>query len=136
VTAVADEVTTLAGKLVEFLETNKAPAGLFADDVFLDYTSPLWRQQADTAEGTVALRVAGHPGIGTVVRSRVDVTTTGFVIEVEEVWDERGDQWYARELIRADVVDGRIAEIAVYCTGDWNSARVAQHAKQVRLLRP
>jgi hypothetical protein len=135
-TAVADDVTLLAGKIITFFETNDPPDGLFADDLFLDFTAPLWRQQAGTREDAVALRRAGHPGLGRVARSRVDVTATGFVMEFEEVWDEDGDHWYAREMIRADVVDGRVAELSVYCTGDWNSALVAQHAEQVRLIRP
>jgi len=136
VTAVVDDVTTLTSKLIEFLESNEAPDGLFAEDVFLDYSSPLWRQQAATAADAIALRRAGHPSKGEVSRARVDVTTTGFVMEVEEIWHEAGDHWYARELLRADVRDGRIAELSVYCTGDWNSARVAQHAKMVLLVRP
>jgi hypothetical protein len=132
----ADDVTVLVGKIITFFETNEAPDGLFADDLFLDYTSPLWRLQAGTREGAVALRRAGHSSPGRVARSRVDVTTTGFVMEFEEVWDEAGDHWYAREMVRADIRDGRIAELSVYCTGDWDSARVAEHAKQVRLIRP
>jgi hypothetical protein len=135
-TAVADDVTVLVGKIITFFETNDAPDGLFADDLFLDFSSSLWRQQAGTREDAVAMRRTGHPGLGRVARSRVDITTTGFVMEVEEFLDEAGDHWYAREMIRADVVDGRIAELSVYCTGDWDSARVAQHAKQVRLIRP
>ena len=41
----------------------------------------------------------------------------------------------ARELIRAGVTGESIAEIAVYCTGDWNAARQAEHQRAVRLLR-
>lgn len=135
-TAVADDVTVLVGKVITFFETNVAPDGLFADDLFLDYSAPLWRLQAGTREDAVTLRRAGHPALGRVARSRVDITTTGFVMELEEAWDLDGDHWYAREMIRADVVDGRIAELSVYCTGDWDSERVAAHANQVRLIRP
>jgi len=132
----ADVVTLLAGQLVEFLETGYDAPGLFAEDVFLDYSSPLWREQTGSRAGALAVRSAGHPGTGRVPRSRVDVTTTGFVMELEEVWDEHGESWYAREMIRADVRDGSIVDLAVYCTGDWSSSRVAQHRAEVTLLRP
>ncbi|HVU78103.1 MAG TPA: hypothetical protein VHC67_11000 [Gaiellaceae bacterium] len=134
--ATSSETRALAGKLVEFLETGAPPAGLFADDLFCDLTVPQWRLQADTRDGAVALRRAGHPGPSTVTRSRLDETGTGFVLEFEERWaDEQGD-WYAREVARADVADGRIAELSIYCTGDWDAARQAEHRAQVELIRP
>jgi hypothetical protein len=126
----------LADKLVVFLETNTPPAGLFTPDVFCDLTVPLWRLQAVGLEESVALRMAGHPATGRVPRSRFDVTATGFVLEVEEEWEQGGDSWYCRELIRADVTDGAVSAISVYCTGDWDSALVARHAAEVRLARP
>ena len=39
-------------------------------------------------------------------------------------------------LIRADVADGAIAVLAVYCTGDCDQATQAEHAAAVTLLRP
>jgi len=29
-----------------------------------------------------------------------------------------------------------ICSLSVYCTGDWDAARVAEHAAAARLLRP
>lgn len=134
----ADAITRLANDFIIFLESSgtDVPAGLFRADVFLDFTAPTWRLQTQGVDGAVALRKAGHPWPGRVPRSRVDRTTTGFVIEVEETWEADGDTWYCRELMRADVVDDAIAEISVYCTGDWDSARVAEHAAAVTLIRP
>jgi hypothetical protein len=126
----------LAAKLVTFLETGELPEGLFTPDVFTDFTMPQWRLQGQTVEGLVAMRLAGHPGPGRVPRSRLDATTTGFVLEVEEEWEQDGDSWYCRELFRADVSDGAISQLSVYCTGDWDSARVAEHRRTVRLVRP
>ena len=40
-----------------------------------------------------------------------------------------------RELLRADVGDDGIAELAVYCTGDWDRQRQDEHARSVQLLR-
>ncbi len=126
----------LANKIITFLETGRIPEGLFAADVFLDFTMPLWRVQAQGIEDAVATRKAGHPGPGLVPRSRFDPTPTGFVLEVEELWDQDGDSRYCRELIRADIAEGSISELSVYCTGDWDSERVARHATEVRLVRP
>lgn len=126
----------MALRLIEFLETGEAPPGLFTAGVFCDFTLPLWRLQAQGLKPVVALRRHGHPGPSRVPRWRCDPTPTGFVLEVEERWEQDGEPWYCRELIRADVVGESIAEITVYCTGDWDSARQAEHQQAVRLLRP
>jgi hypothetical protein len=126
----------LAVRLIEFLETGNPPAGLFTPDVFCDFTMPQWRLQFEGIEATVGGRTAGHPSPGRVPRSRFDATATGFVLEVEEEWDQEGETWYCRELVRADVTDGAISQISVYCTGDWDGALVARHRETVGLLRP
>jgi len=123
-------------KLVDWLETTHVPEGLFTDDVFLDFTPPQWRLQAQGVRDAVAIRRNGHPAPGRVARLRYDPTPTGFVLEWEEEWDENGDHWYCREMTRAEVRDGAISELSVYCTGDWSSAHVARHAREVQLLRP
>jgi hypothetical protein len=121
---------------IAYLETGEAGPGLFAPDVFTDFTMPTWRLQAGGVEDSLALRRGGHPGPGEVIRSRFDPTPTGFVLEVEEVWEDGGEHWYCRELFRADVGPAGITDLAVYCTGDWTAARVAQHARSVTLIRP
>ena len=73
----------------------------------------------------------GHPGRGTVTRWRADPTPSGFVFEFEERWNSEGQQWYAREMMRIEVTEGAIAELTVYCTGDWDQARQAEHAAAV-----
>jgi hypothetical protein len=126
----------VAQRLITFLETGHAAPGLFTADSFCDFTSPRWRQQAEGVEALVALRRRGHPAPGKVPRYRLDPTPTGFVLEVEEQWRADGEDWYCRELLRADLRDETISLLAVYCTGDWDGARRAQHAREVRLLRP
>lgn len=131
-----DEAQTLARKLIVFLETGDVPDGLFAPDVFCDFTMPRWRLQAKGIDGTVALRKQGHPGPGQVPRWRCDPTPGGFVLEFEERWQQDGKDWYSRELARADVDGGAISALSVYCTGDWDAERRAEHAKAVRLIQP
>lgn len=125
----------LASKFVTFLETGTPPAGLFSADVFCDFTMPQWRLQAQGIEDVVALRKAGHAGPSRVPRSRFDLTATGFVIEVEERWDADGESWYCREMFRADIADAAVTALSVYCTGDWDRARVRSHSESVRLIR-
>ena len=126
----------LAAKFIQFLETGTAPDGLFTSDTFCDFTMPQWRLQAQGADDIASMRKSGHPGPGRVPRSRFDATTTGFVLEVEEEWEQDGESWYCRELFRADVSDGAISQISVYCTGDWDRAMVARHREAVPLIRP
>jgi len=126
----------LAEKFIEFLETGEAPDGLFAPDVFCDFTMPNWRLQSSGPEDCVALRRAGHEGPSSVPRWRFDPTPTGFVLEFEEAWDWQGEHWTAREMCRADISRAGITQLAVYCTGDWDSARRAEHAAAVTLIRP
>jgi hypothetical protein len=121
---------------VRFLETGDAPAGLFSDDVFCDLTLPRWRLQAEGRDAVVALRTTGHPGPSTVTRWRCDSTPNGFVIELEERWQQDGRDWYCREMARAELRGDAIGELSIYCTGDWDAAREAEHRASVQLLRP
>ena len=131
-----EEATATAMKFIEFLETGKAPDGLFTDDVFLDFTLPKWRIQAQGAQQVIGVRLQGHPTDGKVPRWRCDPTPTGFVLEVEERWPQDGKEWYCRELFRADARGGSITDLSVYCTGDWDRECEEEHRRQVKLLRP
>ena len=104
--------------------------------MFVGFTLPRWRLQAQGRDAALALRRAGHPTPGRVPRSRFDPTPTGFVLELEERWVDAGGSWYCREMFRADVGPAGITDLAVYCTGDWDAARVAEHAREVTLIRP
>jgi hypothetical protein len=129
-------VHSLALKFIAFLETGEVPPRLFAADVICDFTLPKWRLQAQGIDGVVRLRKQGHPGPGKVPRWRVDATPTGFVIEFEERWEQDGKDWYSREMARADVVDGSVSVLSVYCTGDWDAEHRARHEREVTLIRP
>jgi len=123
-------------RLVHWLETGEGAEETFASDCFLDLSLPQWRIQSDTREALVAVRRDGHPAPGRVRVERVDRTGSGFVIAFEERWSAAGQEWYCRELIRADVAGGRITELAAACTGDWDEEVQARHARDVSLLRP
>lgn len=135
-TTTQPDVTTAVANLIRFLETGEVPDGLFTPDVFTDLSWPQWRTQASTVEEVVAIRLEGHPEPGQVHVVRVDPTDRGFTLEFEERWEQGGQHWYCREMIRADVVGASISELAVYCTGDWDEAKQGEHAAAVQLLRP
>jgi hypothetical protein len=130
------EALTLSQRLIEFLETGDVPDGLFTADIFCDFTMPKWRLQAEGLDAVVALRKAGHPAPGKVPRWRCDATDTGFVLEVEERWNQDGEEWYCREFMRADAPRGVVSALSVYCTGDWDTEQRAKHAASVKLIRP
>jgi hypothetical protein len=140
VTATATEIPPLlrasVDRFVAFLETG-ATEGLFAPDVFADITLPHWRVQAQGAEQVIASKNGFHPPSGRTRVEKVLAGEQGYTIKVEERWESDGQQWYCREAFLCDIDDaGRITEVSVYCTGDWDDAAVAHHAEAVTLLRP
>ena len=135
-TASRPETAAAVAEFIVFLESGVAPDGLFAPGLFADVTLPHWRVQADSAQGLLAIRKEGHPFPGRVRVERVEQTAHGFTIEFEERWNDQGQQWYAREMGRADLEGGKITELTIYCTGDWDEARQREHANTVKMLRP
>jgi len=129
-------VQASVNRLVAFLETG-ATEGLFAPDVFADITLPHWRVQVQGAAEVIASKIGFHPPSGRTRVEKVLAGADGYTVKVEERWFDGGQQWYCREAFLCDVDDeGRITEISVYCTGDWDEAAVARHAEAVTLLRP
>jgi hypothetical protein len=126
---------TAIARLIHYLETAEAPAGLFAPDVFADLSLPQWRIQTDSAADIMAVRAQGHPFPGEVRVERIETTPRGFTIEFEERWVSEGQRWYCREMIRADVVGDSIVEMSIYCTGDWDEAKQQEFADSGQLIR-
>lgn len=135
-TTLDQESARLADTLVRWLESGVRPDGLFADDVFVDFTLPQWRIQADNVEDAFRIREHGHPAPGSVRVESLDATSRGFLLQIEERWEADGQPWYCRELIHAIINGDRIGELSVYCTGDWDEAVQQRHADEVRLIRP
>jgi hypothetical protein len=127
--------TVAVANLVRFLETGSAPEGLFTSDVFADLSLPHWRVQTNSEAAILVVRAQSHPFPGRVRVERVEATERGFTIEFEERWEHDGQSWYSREMIRADLDGDSIAEMSIYCTGDWDEARQREHARMVHLLR-
>lgn len=133
---VEDASVGLAESLVGWLESGLRPDDLFADGVVADLSVPLWRVQVSGADAVFHMREDDHPFPGTVTVEALDRTSRGFLLQFEERWDAAGQRWYCRELIHCAVVNGRINELAIYCTGDWDEATQARYADEVRRPRP
>lgn len=125
----------LAAAFVRWLETGVRPDDMLSENVFADLSLPHWRVQASGPDAVFRLREDSHPFPGRVRVEALDHTSRGFLIQFEERWRAEGQDWYCRELIHGVVADGRIAELAIYCTGDWDEDVQQRHANQVRLLR-
>jgi ketosteroid isomerase-like protein len=63
-------------------------------------------------------------------------TVTGFVTEFVGRHEEHGEQMTDRKIVLCEVRGGRIAELTVYCSGDWDAELRARHAAEAPLLRP
>lgn len=125
----------LASALVAWLETGVRRDDLFADDLFVDLSLPHWRLQAAGADAAYRIREGDHPWSGEVRVEALDRTSRGFLVQFEERWEAEGQRWYCREMIHAVVDEGRISELLVSCTGDWDEARQQLHRERVQLLR-
>jgi len=126
-------------RFVRFLETSgtETPADTFAPDVFADLTFPRWRVQLEGAEAMARARQELHPWPGAVRVEQVTGDDSAYAIKLEERWRAGAQDWYCREgFICVLDAAGRITQLTLYCTGDWDEARVREHAAAVTLLRP
>jgi len=126
----------LARTLVTWLETGVRPDAMLADDVFCDLSLPHWRLQGVGPDALFGARESSHPYPGQVRVEALDATSRGFLLQFEERWEADGQRWYSRELLHCVVTDGRVSELSIYCTGDWDATVQQRHAEQVRLVRP
>jgi ketosteroid isomerase-like protein len=109
---------------------------VLADDIFLDGHPPLWRFQLQGRD-TFAAWLKGYSpeGVPTTV-VRTIPTVTGFVTEFTGRHEENGEEMTDRKILLAEVRDGQIAELTVYCSGDWDGELRARHAAETELIRP
>jgi hypothetical protein len=110
---------------------------VFTDDVFLDGHPPFWRFQLEGLETFDAwLRdyAAHRPEVSVV---RTIPTADGFLTEQtsREQIEGRGEIT-SRKVLICTVRDGRISELCVYCSGDFDAELRARHAAEAPILRP
>src|SRR5262245_30439615 len=126
-------------------ELSERPADVFrtadardvlSDDIFLDGHPPFWRFQLRGRDmfDTWIKSFMPYGADTTVVRTIP--TVSGFVSEFVGHHEDDGEEITDRKVLLAEVRDGRIAELTIYCSGDWNSELRARHAAETQLIRP
>ncbi len=134
---VLDDATAqeLSERLADVFRT--ADVGdVLTDDVFLDGHPPLWRFQLEGRD-TFATWLKGYsPDGATITVVRTIPTVTGFVTEFVGRHEENGEELTDRKILLCEVRSGRVAELTVYCSGDWNAELRARHAAEAPLIRP
>jgi hypothetical protein len=130
--AVAQE---LSERLADVFRTADA-SDVLADDVFLDGHPPLWRFQLKGRDVFDAWIKSFMPDGADTTVVRTIPTVTGFVTEFVGRYHEHGEEITDRKILLAEVRGGHIAELTIYCSGDWNAELRARHAAETQLLRP
>jgi len=131
------EVKTMVDRFVRFLETAEDTDELLDPQVFVDFNVPHWRFQTQGAETLAGQLKDDAPNGATVTTGRSLATPTGFVLEAEHIQDDQhGDDTRYRTMWAVETRDGRIAEIVVYCTGEWDKATQARQAAEAPMIRP
>lgn len=109
---------------------------VLTDDVFLDGHPPLWRFQLEGHDAFSAWLKGYSPGGAETTVVRTIPTATGFVTELIGRHDVDGEEITDRKIVVCEVRGGRVAEMTVYCSGDWDAALRARHAADAPILRP
>lgn len=125
----------LGERLADVFRTAEA-SDVLADDVFLDGNPPLWRFQLQGRDTFDTWIKSFMPGGAETTVIRTIPTVTGFVTEFTGRHQDDGEQITDRKILLAEVRGGRIAELTVYCSGDWNAELRARHAAETQLIRP
>jgi ketosteroid isomerase-like protein len=134
---VLDDATAqeLSERLADVFRTANV-GDVLGDDVFVDGHPPLWRFQLQGRD-TFAAWLQGYSpeGAETTVVHTIP-TATGFVTEFTGRHHEDGDEITDRKILLAEVREGRITDLTIYCSGDWDAELRARHAAETELIRP
>src|SRR5581483_9902398 len=104
-------------------------------DVLFDLNMPVWRFQLQGPREFGAQLAAIARGEVRIEVLRTVPTRRGFVTEHVEHQDVDGEELSARRLWLCELRDGRIAEAVGYCSGEWDAALRARHAREAPMLR-
>ncbi len=125
----------LSERLADVFRTGKAN-DVLTDDLFLDGHPPLWRFQLQGRDAFSAWLGGYMPEGAETTVVRTIPTATGFVTEFVGRHDENGDEMTDRKILLCEVRGGRISELTVYCSGDWDAELRARHAAEAPIIRP
>lgn len=130
------ETDRLSQAFARAFETFEVPDDAFAPDVFCDLNMPVWRFQLQGAAALAAQLRSINQGPSRVDVLRTVPTAEGFVQEHVEHQDVDGEDHSARRMWLCRVNDGRITEVVGYCSGEWDEALRARHAREAPMIRP
>lgn len=125
----------LCARFHDVFTTFEAGEDAFTPDVFCDLNMPVWRFQLQGRDAFAAQIERINEGPARMEVLRTVPTTSGFVTEHVEHQNVDGEDHSARRLILCEVVRGRIAEVTVYCTGEWDDELRARHAAEAPMIR-
>ena len=129
------EAQELSERLADVFRT--ADVGeVFTEDLFLDGHPPLWRFQLEGRDAFAAWLQGYSPDGSEITVVRAVPTVSGFVAEMVGEHLEDGAVMTDRKILLCEVRDGRISELTIYCSGDWDDELRARHAAETTLLRP
>jgi hypothetical protein len=128
-------VDRLSKQFAEVFETQESGAVLFSADALFDLNMPVWRFQLRGPEAFSQQLKAITQGEIRIELIRTVATSSGFVAEHEEHQRVGGQELTARRLWLCEVRDDRIAEATCYCTGEWDEALRARHAREAPMIR-
>jgi hypothetical protein len=131
----ADTAERLAEQLADVFRTGTV-GDILADDLFLDGHPPYWRFQVDGLDAFTEWLRSYAPDGREVEVVRTLPTATGFLIEQTSVDHRDGEEITGRELVICTVRAGRISELLVYCSGEWDAELRARHAAEAPIFRP
>lgn len=133
--AVLDDgiVRELSERLADVFRTADASDVLAYDD-FLDGNRPLWRFQFQGRDAFDAWLKGVMPGGTDTTVVPTIAALTGF--EFTGRHNEHRQKITDRKSLLAEVRDGRIAELTIYCSGARSAERRARHATETQLIRP
>jgi ketosteroid isomerase-like protein len=134
---VVDDATAqeLSERLADVFRTTDV-GDVLAEDVFLDGHPPLWRFQLQGRDSFATWLHGYSPDGAEIAVVRTIPTVTGFITEFTGRHEEHGEEFTDRKILLCEVRGGRIAELTVYCSGDWDAELRARHAAEARILRP
>jgi ketosteroid isomerase-like protein len=139
----ATETTTLSDADAQALSERLADVfrtadvgDVFTEDLFLDGHPPYWRFQLQGRDQFAAW-LKGYAPAGTEVNvARTVPTASGFLTELTGRHEEDGAEMTDRKIVMCEVRDGRVSELTIDCSGDWDADLRARHAAETTLLRP
>lgn len=129
-----DTAEALSARLAEVFVTAEV-GDLFTDDLFLDGHPPFWRFQLEgiSAFSSWLQGYVAPDSRANIVRTIA--TENGFVAEILLEHGRGADLVTGRELMVCEVRGRRIAELTVFCSGDWDAELRARHAAEAPMLR-